>query len=284
MINKHLPIVAIVMLVALTLAISGCTTGTGSSDATAKPTAGAVVSQPAIATSTPPAAPTLTPVQDGTYKITTEGNNVIITGNGVVKTDTFQLPANWYTVKVILASGYYMDFHLMNSKDEEEDGYFGPVDRSDAFLRNLHYRGTNSEDITDTFYLKTGNMLKGTWRLEFIAPPASAMTATTVSGQGADVIAPISLPSGTGTIVARCSGPATNTFTVFSFQNDPNFDKYPGFPINMPDYTLSNVADGKVTMPFEKSMTVDTGYPNSLLYLRIQTDHDTSWTITVTPT
>lgn len=280
--NKILLIVAITAI-ALAVAVSGCTfskdISIGGNTTTAAPTK----TTASTAASNAPAGPTVAP---GTYKVTTEGKNVKITGNGVVKTTAFQLPENWYGLKTTYAGSTqagrmdYLDIVILDEAGDTSLGLMHERKGIYASYYGTHYPMTTSTGTTNTFYLQTREPTVGAWTVEFIAPPAESSVATapkTFTGKGSAIVGPVKLPTATGTAKIEYNGPA-ESYGITFYQQDINYPEYPSFFMYMSDpYVYGSDAS------YSKTVDINNFDPNLMLLMEVNAPADGSWSITISP-
>lgn len=232
--------------------------------------------------------PTVAP---GTYKITTEGRNVKITGNGVVKTDTFKLPENWYTRKLTYYGSTqrgrmdYFEADLRNVAGESATGF--SETRRGTFVMNdgLHYPECMSPGTTDTFYLQTNEPTVGVWIVEYIAPPEESNAGTaprTFTGTGTDTAGVVRLPTARGKATITYNGPAEG-FRVDFLQQDSNYPQYPGFFNGISDATVDNLIDGHYVPSHTWTVDIDNYTPGLMVLADVNAPAGGSWSITISP-
>ena len=274
------------LIVAFTTVICGCTGSSGS--ATPVPTAGNSVVVTAV-----PSNPLglIATVPPGSYKITAESNGVKITGNGVVNTTSFDLPANWYTVKTTYAGSpdlshmSYFEYWLVN--DEGIPTWNDLANSAGFWIHTdcVHYPESMDAGKTDAFTLVTKSPTYGDWSVELLNPPASVTMVSgtqTFTGTGCGVVGPLQDSSGKFKVTINYNGPAS-IFRAEFYESDVNYKDYPSFFITLDDYNFNNLDSGTPTTPLEKTQDVDTGYSDAMLLFDITATDNAPWTVTVTP-
>lgn len=280
------------MIIAV-ISVSACTTDNSKSGtpipagATQAPATGATTA--ATAAATQPA----TSMAENTYKITTEGNNVIITGNGVVKTTSFKLPADYYVDKFTYdgstKAGHmdYFESKLVTAAGKTESSHLQQTKGTILYYDAIHYPESSIDATNVDYTFETVAPTTGNWRIEFVAPPAESSIKTapvTFTGKGPMITDPFTIPTSKCKLQVNYAGP-TDTFSVTAMEKDPNHDQYPGFYVTFEEYLSNDASDnnGQVSSPFIKSLDIDMGDPNQHMLLDIKAPVDQQWTVTVTP-
>jgi hypothetical protein len=274
-----------IAVIALVVALSGCTFSKeisfGGNTTTATPTAKATTA------STSPTGPTVAP---GTAKVTTQGKNVIITGNGAAKSNTFKLPENWYAMKLKYDGSTqagrmdYIDIELTSEDENSSTGVGLSQAGTHVYYEGIHYPET-SASTTDTYYIKTLEPTAGSWTVELTAPPAESGVATaphTFTGTGPALVGPVKLPTRNGKATITYNGPK-EYFSVSFYQQDINYPNYPSFFIDLSDASMDNIGSSGIESPITKTVDIDNYDPNLMLLMSIDGPPTGTWSIAISP-
>lgn len=295
MVRQKILLVAIIAVIALAVALSGCTFSKeisfGGNTTTVTPTAkatSATITPTAATASTPPTGPTVAP---GTARVSTQGKNIKITGNGVAKSSTFKLPENWYSMKITYDGSTkaglmdYFDIDVINEGSDSSSGVGFQKPGTYVYYQGVHYPETTSAGTTDTFYMQTREPTVGAWTVEFIAPPAQSSVATaphTFTGTGPATVGPVKLPTRNGKATITYNGPEED-FGVSFYQQDINYEEYPSFFIDLSGSNTGNYMGGGIMSPFTTTVDIDNFDPDLMLLMDVNCPTSGSWSIAISP-